>query len=140
MKSISYLLVILVLLGLSACATYTAEKESLVNTLRQGETTEVRDFSSLGLKYPSNDISRIECIDKDGNAIWLYPDKNTSFVIQRKSDGKKTSVYYNTLFLQNDTLYGLKSRIVGGQRKIPLNDVDKIFVTAEIPKTEARSN
>lgn len=45
-------------------------------------------------------------------------------------------MYFDTVILLNDTLYGLKSRIVGGKRVIPVNDISKIEIHAEEPVVE----
>ena len=66
----------------------------------------------------------------------MYPDKNVSFIVQKKSNHNKISIYFDTLILQNDTLFGLRSRILGGLRKIPINDVEKISINAEAARTE----
>ncbi len=85
--------------------------------------------------YPSNHLTKIKCKDGKGNFVWLYPDKNTEFVIRTKS-GKKKKVYYDTLILKSDTLIGLRSRIIGGDRIIPLDEIDKVSIYAEFPKVE----
>ena len=124
-------------LFLTNCASFTLSNESLINQLKSNQKLkEVRNLSSLGSSYPSNNLKRIECIDKKGNNVWMYPDKNVSFIVQKKSNHNKISIYFDTLILQNDTLFGLRSRILGGLRKIPINDVEKISINAEAARTE----
>jgi hypothetical protein len=77
----------------------------------------------------------IECVDKNGNHVWLYPDKNTEFIVTRKSTGEKVKVYFDTMIFQNDTLCGLRSRLIGGVRIIPVDDIDKVEISAEFPRT-----
>ena len=124
-------------LFLTNCASFTLSNESLINQLKSNQKLkEVRNLSSIGSSYPSNNLKRIECIDKKGNNVWMYPDKNVSFIVQKKSNHNKISIYFDTLILQNDTLFGLRSRILGGLRKIPINDVEKISINAEAARTE----
>ncbi|HOZ75327.1 MAG TPA: hypothetical protein PLS51_06615 [Flavobacterium sp.] len=91
--------------------------------------------SSVGLGYDSNGIEKIKCIDKNGNEVWLYGGKNINFKIAKLSGGSAT-MYFDTVYIKNDTVYGLVSRIVGGKRKIALTDIAAIKINAEEAKTE----
>jgi hypothetical protein len=126
------------LIALVGCSNYIVPTQSLVTQLKENQKIErnlyFQQFSLID--YPSNNLQRIKCMDKVGNKVWLYPDKNTEFIIVKKSDGKKIKAYFDTVILQNDTLYGLRSRLIGGLRIIPVNDIDKVEVYSEFPKTE----
>jgi len=123
---------------LTGCANYMVSTQSLVSQLTKNQKIEenlyFQQFSLVD--YPSNNLQRIKCVDKNGINVWLYPDKNTEFIFVKKSDGEKIKAYFDTVILQNDTLYGLKSRLVGGLRIIPVNDIEKITVSAEMPRIE----
>jgi hypothetical protein len=123
---------------LAGCANYMVSTQSLVSQLKENQKIEKNlYFHQFALiDYPSNNLQKIKCEDKNGNKVWLYPDKNTEFIIVKKSDGKKVKAYFDTVILQNDTLYGLRSRLVGGLRIIPINDIEKITVYAEMPRIE----
>ncbi|ESU21272.1 hypothetical protein FSS13T_27230 [Flavobacterium saliperosum S13] len=41
------------------------------------------------------------------------------------------NLYYDTVYILNDTLVGLKSRILGGKKKIALQDIEAIIVKTE---------
>lgn len=129
---------LILLILISGCANYMIPTESLVSQLKANQKLErnlyFQQFSLID--YPSNNLEKIKCEDKNGNKVWLYPDKNTEFIFVKKSDGKKVKAYFDTVILQNDTLYGLRSRLVGGLRAIPVNDVDNITVYAEMPRVE----
>jgi len=124
---------------LVSCSYYSVPTDSLVSQVKENQTIEKNAyFQQFALiNYPSNNLERIKCLDKKGNKVWLYPDKNTEFNIVKKSDGKAVRAYFDTVILQNDTLYGLRSRLVGGLRIIPVNDVEKVTIRAEFPKTES---
>lgn len=126
------------LLILSGCATYSVTKESLVKQLDENQDLSINaHFTPYTVtNYPSNNLEKIKCVDQNGKELWLYPNKNTEFIITQKSDGKKIRAYFDTLILKNDTLFGLRSRIVGGLRIIPVNDIAKIEIYAETPRTE----
>lgn len=123
---------------LTACANYMVSTPSLVSQLKENQKIKKNIyFQQFALiDYPSNNLQKIKCVDKNGNKVWLYPDKNTEFIFVKKSDGKKIKAYFDTVILQNDTLYGLRSRLVGGLRIIPVNDIEKITVYTEMPRIE----
>lgn len=125
------------LLLLTSCATFTLSNESLITQLQQNQQVyEIKNLSSLGVNYPSNGLEKIECVNSENQKVWLYPGKNASFQIIKKSSNKKITIYFDTLILQIDTLFGLKSRILGGLQKIPVSDVASVSVSAENPKIE----
>jgi len=123
---------------LSGCASYTVTTESLTTQLENNQDPSVKThFTPYTVTdYPSNNLSRIKCVDIKGNQVWLYPDKNTEFRITRRSTDNKVRAYFDTLILKNDTLFGLRSRIIGGLRVVPVADIEKIEIYAEMPRTE----
>jgi len=120
----------------TGCATYSIQPQSLVDQLivYQNPQTNAYFQRFSGFEYPSNNLEKIACEDKKEKAVWLYPDKNTEFIFTRKSTGKKVKAYFDTVLFYNDTIYGLRSRILAGLRIIPVNDIEKISIYAEIPK------
>lgn len=123
-------------LFLTGCATFSISKESFVSQLQQNQYVErEHNNSSVGIGYDSNGMDKIKCIDKNGKEVWLYADKNVSFRINRLSGGAST-LYFDTVYVKNDTVYGLVSRIAGGKRRIALSDVDNIAINAEAPHTK----
>lgn len=123
-------------LVVTGCSSYTVSKESFVNQLQQNQSIErEHNASSVGLGYDSNGIEKIKCLDKNGNEFWLYGGKNINFKIAKLSGGSAT-MYFDTVYIKNDTVYGLVSRIVGGKRKIALTDIATIKINAEEAKTE----
>lgn len=124
------------LLLLAGCSSYTVSKESFVSQLQQNQSVErEHNVSSIGTGYDSNGIDKIRCTDKNGNEVWLYGGKNMNFKIAKLSGGTAT-MYFDTVYIKNDTVFGLVSRIVGGKRKIPLSDVASIKITAEEATTK----
>ncbi len=122
----------------AGCSYYSVPTNSLVTQIKENQKIErnacVQQYSLIN--YPSNNLEKIMCLDKRGNKVWLYPDKNTEFNIVKKSDGTKVRAYFDTMLFKNDTLFGLRSRLVGGLRTIPISDIEKVIVKAEFPKTE----
>jgi len=134
----SYILTLILMTILTGCATYSIQPKSLADQLKTYQIIETSAYFQRfsGFVYPSNNLTKIECKDKKGNNIWLYPDKNTEFIFIKKSTGNKVKAYFDTVLFRNDTLFGLRSRILGGIRIIPVSDIDKISIYSEIPKTE----
>jgi len=132
---VSTLILMIVLTG---CATYSIQPKSLVDQLKTFQIIKTNEYFQkfAAIEYPSNNLEKIECEDKKGNSVWLYPDKNTEFIFTTKSTGKKVKAYFDTVLFYNDTIYGLRSRLLGGLRIIPVSDIDKISIYSEIPKIE----
>lgn len=121
---------------LVSCSSYTIGKESFINQLKENQVvSETKNIASLGKSYPSNHLKKIQCIDKKGNSVFLLPDKNVNFVIET-NDSKSTTLYYDTAILEKDTIYGLRSRIIGGLRKIPIKDIKAVKIKAEAARIE----
>lgn len=117
---------------LSSCSTFTITKESLVQQLNENQNVaKTSNVLSLGTEYYSNNLQKIKCTDKDGKEVYLYTAKNMNFIITNTSNGKTVNLYFDTVYFKNDTLFGLKSRILGGKRNIPINDVSKIVIQTE---------
>jgi len=117
---------------LSSCSTFTITKESLVEQLNKNQNiSETSNALSLGTKYYSNNLQKIKCTDKNGKEVYLYTAKNMNFIITKSSTGKNVNLYFDTVYFKNDTLFGLKSRILGGKMNVPINDVSKIVIQTE---------
>ncbi len=138
MKKIKFLIALTIVFIVSSCGNYTLTGDSLIEQIKKNQKIGPNEyFQQFALiDYPSNNLEKIKCQDKNGKMVWLYPDKNTEFIITKKSNGEKFKAYFDTVIFQNDTLYGLRSRLVGGLRKVAINDIDKVVVYAEMPKTE----
>lgn len=88
-------------------------------------------------RYDANNIQKILCRDKEGNLLYLFPDRNTQIEITSKSTNELVKMYFDTVFFEGDKLVGLRSRIVTGMsREIALTDIDKIEIYSEFPRTE----
>lgn len=109
----------------AGCANYIISTQNLVSQLNKNQMNQKNFYLQRYASIPSNNLERIQCEDEDGNKVWLYLDQNSQLIIVKKSDGEKVKAYFDTVILQNDTLYGLRSRIVGGLKIIPVNDIEK---------------
>ena len=88
-------------------------------------------------RYDANNIQKVLCRDKEGNLLYLFPDRNTQIEITSKCTSELVKMYFDTVFFEGNKLVGLRSRIVPGMsREIALTDIDKIEIYSEFPRTE----
>ncbi|MFT3795244.1 hypothetical protein [Flavobacterium sp.] len=93
------------------------------------------NVASIGTGYDSNGLEKIRCVNQSGQEVWLYGGKNINFKVTTL-DGKKQTMYFDTVYWQNDTIFGLKSRIVGGKRVIPVSQIATVGINAEEAETK----
>ncbi len=117
---------------LISCGSYTITKQSFIEQIEKNSSvSRSQNVSSLGTGYDSNKLDKISCYDKNGKEVTINPNKNTTFSITNSKTGEKMNLYYDTVYILNDTLIGLKSRILGGKKKIALQDIAAIIVKTE---------
>ena len=88
-------------------------------------------------RYSANSIYKVLCRDKNGNSVYLFPDRNTQLEITSISTNDVVKMYFDTVFFEGNKLVGLRSRLIPGMtREIPLPDIGKIEIYAEFPRTE----
>lgn len=134
MKNLLVLSVIALLVA--SCSSYTISKESFVSQLKENQNIQRKQtVASLGTGFDANGLEKIKCVDKAGQEVWLYGGKNINFKVTTL-DGKKQSMYFDTVYWRNDTIFGLKSRIVGGKRVIPVNQIATVGINAEEAETK----
>lgn len=123
---------VLILAILHGCKTYYIPVESFKNQFSDIDSTQLRKVKTRGsagniTKYLANPIDYIKCVDKNGNEIEL---ENSPSIETRitTTDGKKTILYFDRIFVQNDILIGYRSRFFGLPKRIPLSEITKIEV------------
>jgi hypothetical protein len=136
---------VLVFLAFSGCASYTITKDELAQHLKENQspqetTIPVGLLPALicGSTYQSNSIKKIPCLNSNGERVYLYLDRNTQLEITSKSSQDVVKMYFDTVLLVENKLIGLRSRLLSQcmTREIALDDIEKIVITAEFPKTE----
>ena len=113
------------------CGSYSISKESFVDQVGNKNISKTQNVASLGTSYNSNNLSQIRCFDKNGKEVIITPNKNTTFSITNSKTGEKINLYFDTVILSNDSISGLKSRILGGKKSIALKDISNIMVKTE---------
>jgi hypothetical protein len=134
------------LLFLFGCSTFTITKDELVQQLKDNQNKKeefqyipVGGIGSMFLSntFQSNQIEKILCFDSDGNKVYLYPNKDTQLEITKKSDGEIVKMYFNTAFLVENKIVGLRSRIIQSMvREVDIDDIEKIDIYTEMSKTD----
>ncbi len=117
---------------LSSCKTYNIPVESFKSQISDIDSNQLKMVRTRGpagdiAEYPANPIDQIKCVDKDGNEIEL---QNSPAIEARitTADGKKTILYFDRIYVENDTLIGYRSRFIGLPKKIALAQIIKIEI------------
>ncbi len=125
--------IILTLLILTSCSTYTITPEQLKEQfIAAGEgmdTVKVNNplFRFSNITYTANRIKKITVLDKQGLINYLDNSPSLEMRITQKN-GKRQIMYFDTTELRNDTLYGSNSRFLKTQRKVPFDSIAKIEI------------
>jgi hypothetical protein len=85
-------------------------------------------FSALGGHAYNNGLILLECTQKDGKKLILTVNDQTQLRITSKKDSSRNVYYYDTMFLLDSCVYGIKSRVLRIKDKIPVKDISKIEV------------
>jgi len=127
MKKIAFLLLIFC----AACKTYTVDPESFRQQLKNAKMREVTiNDPILGgtITYSANSLRGISVIDKKGNPFYLGNSPSIEMRVTQKN-GKRRIVYFDTVELRNDTLYGRGAKLLNvAYRKIPFDSIVKIEI------------
>ena len=128
----SIILKILILTTLSSCKTYYIPVDSFKSQISEIDSNQLRMVRTQGpageiAEYPANPIEQIKCVDKDGNETVLQNSPSIEARIT-SADGKKTILYFDRIYVENDTLIGYRSRFIGLPKKIALTEITKIEI------------
>lgn len=135
MKKRNKLKLLIMSLLCSACTTYTIPvnsfKEQLVNNkpenLKEVEVSNPLLGSAKNITYQANQIEELLVVDKSGASYYL---KNSPSIEMRitLNTGKKKILYFDTVYLENDSLKGSNSRFLQTYKTFALKDIVKIEV------------
>ena len=128
------IILILCLAALYSCTTYTVApgsfREQFVTTGDTMQDVKVNNplFVNSNIVYKANSIKTIKVVDKSGNTKYIDNSPSIEMRVTQKN-GKKRIMYFDTVELRNDTLYGEGLRLLGGVvRKIPFDSIVKIEI------------
>jgi RNA:NAD 2'-phosphotransferase (TPT1/KptA family) len=133
MKLKSFLILISILL-FSSCKTYTISVDSFKNQMSHlgyDDLKEVKinnptpNMNKIG--YYATNLKSITVIDKKGNEVSLSNSPRLEMRVTRKN-GKRYILLFDTVIVENDSIKGLRSKMLGLTREIPLSDITKIEI------------
>lgn len=117
-----------------SCKTYTISPENFKKQIIESNANNLKDvkvnnpispFSQI--EYKANSLKYLNVFDKNGSISYMQNSPAIEMRVTLKN-GKRKIFYLDTVTLENDTLKGEKSRILGLKNKIPFNDIVKIEV------------
>jgi hypothetical protein len=117
---------------LPACKTYYIPIDSFRSQLRNVNPSTMRVTTTSGplgglYVYPANQIQYIECMDKKGNPFRLKNSPSIEIRFTEKSK-KKTIFYFDSVLLSDSLIIGDRSRFIGAQKSISINNIKLIEV------------
>ena len=129
--------VLVLLTGLSGCATYFIPLESFKHQFNGIDSTHLRMvesnvpvllFGASSYSYFANPIDTIDCIDDNNKPIRLANSPSLEIRFTEDNDDR-TIFYFDTIYLQDSMVVGAKSRFMPSLRDvIPINNVKLIEV------------
>jgi hypothetical protein len=87
----------------------------------------------MPVRYDSNRLSRVICYNQKGQEVFVSVNKDTQLIVTDKK-GVVHKFYLDTLYLQDNMLYGLRSRILHIEKSVLLDEVDKIEIYTELSR------
>jgi len=130
--SFSYIVFVMFIGCFSACKTYFIPLDSFKQQTQGLNKTPLREVTTRGpigeeVTYKTYPIDYIKCLDKHGNPYEL---KNSPSIEVRFTYGrnKKTVFYFDRIYVDDSSVMGSRSRILGMPKRIPLNSITEIEV------------
>ena len=117
-----------------SCKTYTISPENFKKQINDSNTKNIKDvevndpinkFSSI--KYKANSLKYLNVYDKNGTLKFVQNSPSVEIRVTLK-DGTRKTFYLDTVTLENDTLKGEKSKILGLENKVSFKEIVKIEV------------
>jgi hypothetical protein len=117
---------------LASCKTYQIPKELFAEQFHSFDSSDLKQVTITGAvnaSYLANPIERIQCRDKNGNAVELNTSPSIEIRFTHGTKNKKTIFYFDRVFLADTLVFGAPSRITASLIKsVPINEVTKIEV------------
>jgi hypothetical protein len=119
------------LINIFSFKVYTISPESLKAQFKDVKRKDIEinnAFDDLdSIKYFANNIRKIEVVDKNGKKLKI--ENSPSLEIRFKlEDKKKYTLYFDTIFIENNILSGERSRILGLKKEIQFDKIVKIEI------------
>jgi hypothetical protein len=87
----------------------------------------------MGVQYRANRLDKILCYNSKGQKVYVSVNQNTQLIVtDKKSDVHK--FYLDTVYLSGDKMHGLRSRVMGLERSVLIEEIEKIEVYTELSR------
>ncbi len=119
-------------LGFTNCKTYYISVDSFKEQFKGIDSTRLQIVKTRGpagdiAEYLANPIEYIKCVDKNNNPAQLKSSPSIEIRFTEQNN-KKTTFYFDRVFLQDTLIMGYKSRFVYYKKSISINNVKLIEV------------
>jgi hypothetical protein len=133
LKYLPLIIITALTLSITSCTTYyipiDSFKQQLPSLEKSAPLRKVTALDPFGSKstYSIYPIDSVRCVDKNGKWFLL---KNSPALEIRFTDinNKKTTFYFDHVYVIRDSITGLRSHILGLKKTIPLNTVKTIEI------------
>ena len=132
MRKIAY--IIILGFSLSSCANYYIPLESFKEQFVKIDSTKLENLSIRGplnehYNYLANQISVIECFDKNGKPFRLRNSPSIEIRFTYGYKNRRTVFYFDRISVNRNSVSGVESRFMDFIKKtIPLDSITKIEV------------
>ena len=130
-KRLSILALVVLMIS---CKTYTVTPENFKKQIIDSNSNNLKDvkvnnpiFKFSSIEYKANSLKYLNVYDKNGTLSFMQNSPSVEMRVTLKNGNRKI-FYLDTVTLENDTLKGEKSRILGLKDKVPFNEIVKIEV------------
>jgi hypothetical protein len=113
---------------------YTISVDSFRNQMSHLDYSDMREVQinnpspyMSNINYYATNLKSITVIDKKGDTVTLKSSPKLEMRVTRKN-GKRYILLFDTVIVENDSIKGLRSRILYLTNEIPLNDIIKIEI------------
>ncbi len=133
MKQLNFFTLLIFILTIFGCKSYTVPVDSFQEQMIKGNNANLKKVEinnpligfNDNIKYYSNSLSGINVFDKKGNMLYLENSPSIEMRVTLKNE-KKRIFYFDTVYIENDSLKGSQSRFIPKIREIAIKDIVKI--------------
>lgn len=125
-------IMILICTSCAIISNHYITKDSLIKQAEKKGDKIILDHENI-VGWNFRNIRNIVCNNKENKLVSIGIDQNSQLKILKK-DGRYVKMYFTTAYTYNDTIYGLRSRILSTPRKVALNEIMSIELYSEFKR------
>ena len=124
---------------LIGCSTHYISKDMLMEQVKGQEGLQIQGTGMVPIlplikaTYAGNNITEIYCMNEKGEKVAISVDRN-SMLIARDKQGKTIKFYLDTVYVDSNKIRGLRSRLLGVDNEVSINNIEAIEVYSEFPR------